>query len=162
MTTSFQNILAGADIRGNIKIPLSKSTQFTKLSDYLQSCADCDREKLIDDVIANADNLPIATLKRMSKSLSAKAHAKEFAQSAKAQRLARLHAAMANENEDPQIDAAVKIATAELRRLGLNINASGPDGFNVAELEKKMRELNWNDERRVKLKATCFTVGVIE
>jgi hypothetical protein len=160
--TTFSNILAGTDIRGNFKIPLSKSTQFSKLSDYLKACADCDREKLIDDVISSADNLPIATLKRMSKTLSAKAHAKELAQSAKAQRLARLHAAMANEDEDPQIDAAVKLATGELRRLGLNVNASGPDGFNVVELDKKMKELNWSDERKVTLKAACIAIGVVE
>jgi hypothetical protein len=160
--TTFSNILAGTDIQGNYKIPLSKSRQFTKLSDYLQSCADCDREKLIDDVISSADSLPLATLKRMSKTLSAKAHAKELAQSAKAQRLARLHAAMANEDEDPQIDSTVKLATGELRRLGLNVNASGPDGFNPFELTAKMKELNWSDERRATLLAACRAIGVIE
>jgi hypothetical protein len=160
--TTFSNILAGHDIRGNFKIPLSKSTQFSKLSDYLKACADCDRERLIDDVISSADNLPIATLKRMSKTLSAKAHAKELAQSAKAQRLARLQAAMANENEDPQIDSAVKLATGELRRLGLNVNASGADSFNPFELNTKMKELNWGDERRNTLLAACRAIGVIE
>jgi hypothetical protein len=92
---------------------------------------------LLTDVIANAADLPVATLRRMAKSLNAAAAAKESSQSAKAQRLARLEAAMANQTEDPQIDSAVKLATGELRRLGLSINASGPDGFNPFELDKK-------------------------
>ena len=98
----------------------------------------------------------------MAKALSAKAHAKEVSQSAKAQRLARLSAAMANEDENPQITVAVDLARGELRRLGLSINASGPDGFNPFELDEKMKELNWSDERRATLKGACVAIGLIE
>ena len=160
--TQFADALRGFAVRGDVKLPFSKATQYSKLSEYLQSCADPDREGLIDDVIANADSLPIATLKRMSKALSAKAHAKEFSQSRKAQRLAILNAAMANEGDNEQVTAAVELARGELRRLGYNINASGPDGFNVAEMDEKMRELNWSDERRRTLKACCASIGLIE
>ena len=161
-TTMFSDILAGTQIHGNYKIPLTKSQQFTKLSDYLQSCSVPDLEKILGDVIERADFLPAKTLKSMSQVLASKAKAKEFAGSRKAQRLVRLQASIENQSDDEQINAAVQLATGELRRLGYNINASGPDGFNVAELDKKMTELNWSTDRRLALKAAAAAVGVIE
>ena len=68
---------------------------------------------------------------------------------------------MENQADDPQINSAVQLATGELRRLGFNINASGPDGFNVVDLDKKMRELNWSDQRRLTLKSCCAAIGLI-
>jgi hypothetical protein len=158
----FTEALSGTAIRGNFKLPLSGTQRFSKLSEYLKACSAPDREGLIDDILANADSLPVATLKRMSKALSAKAAAKEASQSVKAQRLARLSAAMENQADDPQVSAAVNLARGELRRLGLSINASGPDGFNVFELDAKMKELGWSDERRTRVKAACIAIGVIE
>jgi hypothetical protein len=67
----FSNILAGTDIRGNVKLPLSKSQQYSKFSDYLRAASIPDREGRLDDVIANAADLPVATLLRMAKSLNA-------------------------------------------------------------------------------------------
>jgi hypothetical protein len=69
---------------------------------------------------------------------------------------------MENQADDPVINQHVELARGELRRLGLNINESGADGFNVADLDNKMRELNWSDERRKTLKSCCATIGLIE
>jgi hypothetical protein len=69
---------------------------------------------------------------------------------------------MENQADDPEINKHVELARGELRRLGLNINAAGSDGFSVAELDKKMKDLNWSDERRFTLKACCEQIGLIE
>jgi hypothetical protein len=53
MNTLFSDALRGSTNHGDVKIPLSKSQQFTKLSDYLKACSDPDREHLIDDVISS-------------------------------------------------------------------------------------------------------------
>jgi hypothetical protein len=160
--TQFADALRGATFHNDVKLPMSKSQQYKKLSDYLQSCADPDREGLVDDFISSADKLPVPTLKRMAKAFSAAAAAKESSQSAKAQRLRRLQAAMDNQAEDPQVDSAVKLARGELRRLGLEINACPADGFNPFELQKKMKAENWSDERRNTLMACCVKIGLVE
>jgi hypothetical protein len=151
-----------AAMSGNPKVKLSGAQKFTKLSDYLLSCSDPDREKLLDDIVQAAPNLPLATLKRLSGELSAAAKAKELKSSKKSIRLALLQSSMENQHDDPIIADNVRNVTGELRRLGLNINASGPDGFYVVELEKKMKELNWSDERRATLKARMGAIGLIE
>jgi hypothetical protein len=147
---------------GNPKVKLSGAQKFTKLSDLLLSCSNPDREKLLDDIVQAAPNLPLATLKRLSGELSAAAKAKEAQRSRKAIRLGRLEAAMTNQADDPHTADRVELARGELRRLGLNINESGPDGFNVFEVDQKMKAANWSDERRGALKACMYEIGLIE
>jgi hypothetical protein len=162
MNTQFADALRGSTIKGNVKLPMSKAQQYSKLSDFLRAASIPDREGLLDDVIANAADLPVATLRRMAKSLNAAAAAKETQSSKKAIRLRALHAAMANDGEDEQINAAVALARGELSRIGYSINDVPSDGFNAHELSEKMREKRWSDERRQTLLACCATIGLIE
>jgi hypothetical protein len=145
------------------KAKLSGAQKFNRLSDYLLSCSDPDREKLLTDIVQAAPNLPIATLKRLSFELSAAAKAKETQQSGKVQRLQRLAAAM--ESDDPAIDSQIRYVGGELRRLGYGdnaINAHAKNGIDALALHKRAKDAAWKPERVINLKAQATAIGLIE
>jgi hypothetical protein len=154
------DIMSAAATRAGAKPTTAQ--KFTKLSEFLQTCAAPDREKFLDDIVSAAPSLPLETLKRITNELSAAAKVKEVANSKKGRRLARLHAAQA-EQVDSDTQAAVEFARGELKRLGYNdMNQYGTEGLNLVELHAKAKEQKWQPDRIVRLKDACARIGLIE
>jgi hypothetical protein len=145
------------------KAKLSGAQKFNKLSDYLLSCSDPDREKLLDDIVQAAPNLPIATLKKLAGELSAAAKAKEAKSSAKAQRIARLQAALENQTDDPLIDSRVRLVRGSFRRLGLgDINDHSKNGIDPFEIDKACKAAGWKSTEATNLKIQASAIGLME
>jgi Asp-tRNA(Asn)/Glu-tRNA(Gln) amidotransferase A subunit family amidase len=162
--TKLVDIMNGATstLGGGLNVKNTGRQKFSKLSDYLLSCSIPDREKLLDDIVAAAPDMPIASLKRLSTELSAVAKSKELKASRKGQRLALLAAAMHDQADEPEVNARVELARGELRRLGLSLNEVPADGFDHVDLNNRIRAANWSDERRHTLLSVMATIGLIE
>ena len=152
-------IMSGAAAKG--LPPLSGKQKFSKLSDYLASCSAPDRTKLLEDVAANADDLPLENLRRLNTKISAAIASKEKAASKSGRRLARLQPAMAG--TDPELNRLLTLARGEMKRVGYqDINAGAEHGFNTAELDKAMKEARFDANRCARLKSTLAAIGLLD
>jgi hypothetical protein len=141
--------------------PLSGKQKFAKLYDYLQSCSGPDRTKLLEDVVARADDLPIENLRRLNSKISATIAKKEVAASKHGRRMERLAAASAG--TDPELNGLVTMARAEMKRAGFqNLDEFREHGVNIPTLDKAMEEARFDAGRRARLKGCLAAIGLIE
>jgi hypothetical protein len=116
----------------------------------------------LDEIRAAAPNLPSETLKSLITILSAEVKAKEAKTSKKAQRLAKLQAAMAA--TDDMTQRQVTVVRGELRRLGFAgdaINARAAEGFDVTEIDQKMKAAGWDTMRKMQMKSRMDSLGLL-
>jgi hypothetical protein len=115
----------------------------------------------LDDLKASAPSLPLADLKALNTALADEIRAKEAQTSKKTQRLARMAAAKAAAELNPAVERMITLANAELKRLDVKIDEFAVGG-SVAKLDKLMAAANWPNLRKIQLKGTLHSIGVIE
>ena len=116
----------------------------------------------LEDINAAAASMSLQDLKALTVALSAAAKEKEAQTGKKAQRLAKLSAAMAA--TDDMTQRQVTVVRGELRRLGFAgdaINARAHEGFDVAEMDAKMREAKWDTLRCMQMKSRMDQLGLL-
>jgi hypothetical protein len=158
-------IMSGTAAVGSVKVQHSPAKKFQTLSEYLLSCSEHDREKILQDIAASADKLPPRSLKQLVHELSKAVKANEARdsyQARQARRRALFASSMKNEEGSPEVDAALKLANGELPRLGFSLKAAAEDGIPVVQLDKEMRERGWGDDRRLRLKGALYNIGAID
>jgi hypothetical protein len=136
------------------------TTENTKFADLLKNVSTIDKAKLLDQISASASSLPAADLKVLIQALSAEVRALESKTSKKAARLAKLSAAM--EATDNGTFNNVAVVRGELRRLGLgDINAKVGEGYDVHEMDAKMKAAGWDTMRKMQMKSRMDSLGLL-
>ena len=91
--------------------------------------------------------MPLADLKTLTAALSEAVRAQDSKNSKKALRLQRLQATIAGQDDDPEIEASIRLVRAELQRLGFGeINAYGQAGIEPLEIHKRGKAANWGPD----------------
>ena len=139
------------------------TTQLSKFSDLIKNASTSERSKILDDIRASAPSLPLADLKTLTAALSEAVRAQDSKNSKKALRLQRLQATIAGQDDDPEIEASVRLVRAELQRLGFGeINAHGQAGIEALEIHKRGKAANWDPTRITRLKIEASRIGLVE
>jgi len=163
--TKINAIMSGTAAVGPLNVKYNGATKFKMLSEYLLSCSEYDREKILRDIAASADKLPPRSLKQLVHELSKAVKANEARdsyQARQARRRALFASSIENKECDPAVDSALKLANGELPRLGFSLKAAAEDGIPVVQLDKEMRERGWGDDRRLRLKGALYNIGAID
>jgi hypothetical protein len=123
------------------------TTENTKFADLLKNVSTIDKAKLLDQISASASSLPAADLKVLIQALSAEVRA-------------QLSAAM--EATDNGTFNNVAVVRGELRRLGLgDINAKVGEGYDVHEMDAKMKAAGWDTMRKMQMKSRMDSLGLL-
>ncbi len=112
----------------------------------------------IADIKAVTSELTITEKRALLESLTSEIQAATAAVDAPKRRLAAVQAA--STATDPRTKSAFKVAVTGLQKLGYAIDAVCVSG-NVSELDKKMKELKWQPEQRIRLKHSLAVIGAL-
>lgn len=135
-------------------------SQLSKFSELIRNATTHERVKILNDIKAAAPSLPLADLQALSAALSEEVRAQQAKDSAKTKRIARMAAAKA----DPKMAGIIVRATAELKRLDLDIDTDFGDNsvHNLKKLNDAMKAAAWDEKKRLTLKAAAYQLGLID
>jgi hypothetical protein len=116
-----------------------------------------ERHELANAISAVAPSMEIADLKVLNKVLSDLVAADAAKNSRKAQRLARVQAAI----EDPQMQPTINYCSGRLHSLGMDINSLAASA-DVHALDKAMTEAKWKPDQHIGMKSALSRLGVLD